>query len=843
MDNLIMQIAQASRLQTLALNRLKALLTEIVGNAERSAVLFDGALLAHKKECSYSEECAAIMTDVAGVIKNPDGFLSVGVYLKRLQDSLGETLKTAREYILAVAKKFDEIMQPMNKLADNMQVLGELSSQILAELESTGKIAEKTNDLAHQAIQEAQKAGFADQGFAVIAGEVNKLAVRNKEAAASIIPVAVKLHNEIAICLDRLSQCMETARATEQQLSDNVERIGWLTNSIGRLFKILDQFNSAGQEITASTDETVKALREYTAIVEEHIAVVHQLQQMTSRLKTALTQASGYASFLTETDIGIGIYIDEHLMPEAQVVIREAVAGAGAYHLALPSPVRSFDPMFAEDSSSVEVCRLIYGRLVDISSAGGLVPGMAFAWESRNDGQEWTFYIRKNAYFHDGTQITAVEVAESLKRVLSRELRSPASWLLAMIDGATDYLAGTASQVAGIEVVDSHTLRFHLGQPYQPFAANLAHVACSILKIRYEDQKDGSKKPVLVGSGAYVLRGGQQQGRNAMLLEAFDNYYKGRPFTSQIIFEINPDRDERMAQYLRGNFSHLRLSGNQIRQFQFGVQPQLQSQAQSLTLCTAFGTFFAGFNLARPGPWRNQDFRKALNYGVDRQRLINDILAGAGRPAYGPVPSEWLDGAWAGAGVGTGAGNLYPEYEYNPEKAAYLLHRCGWNAAAEKPLRLFTADTGLFVELAGFLAESFIKIGVPAEIEVLSWEDFQNPIYLAPAHLYIAGWSAETTDLDSFLYPLFHSGSRNSGNFGAFIDAQTDRMLKKARGAENADERVQIYRDLVLHIHQEAPWVFLYHPLHAFAVKNNVRDFELNPLGYVDLAKVWIQDF
>ena len=64
---------------------------------------------------------------------------------------------------------------------------------------------------------------------------------------------------------------------------------------------------------------------------------------------------------------------------------REAVAGAGAYHLALPSPVRSFDPMFAEDSSSVEVCRLIYGRLVDISSAGSGA-GMA-RQESRNDGQ------------------------------------------------------------------------------------------------------------------------------------------------------------------------------------------------------------------------------------------------------------------------------------------------------------------------------------------------------------------------------------------------------------------------------------------------------------------------
>lgn len=138
------------------------------------------------------------------------------------------------------------------------------------------------------------------------------------------------------------------------------------------------------------------------------------------------------------------------------------------------------------------------------------------------------------------------------------------------------------------------------------------------------------------------------------------------------------------------------------------------------------------------------------------------------------------------------------------------------------------------------MAESFIRIGVPAEIEVLSWEDFQSPIYLAPAHLYIAGWSAETTDLDSFLYPLFHSGSRNSGNFGAFIDAYSDRMLKKARGAESAEERTQIYRDLALHIHQEAPWVFLYHPLHAFAVGNHVRDFELNPLGYVDLAKVWI---
>jgi len=815
MENLIAQIAQTSRLQTLALNRLKALLTEVVGNAERSAVLFGGALQAHQKECSFSEECATIMTDAVGIVTAPNGSLSAGLQLKEIQGSFGEILKASREHTLAAAGKFSNTMLMLDKLAENVQTLGELSVRVLAELESSGQIAEKTNALAHKAIQEAQKAGFAGQGFSVIAGEVNKLAVKNKETAANIIPVAANLRNEIAVCLEYLSSCLEAAAATERSLTDNAERISRLTEGIERLFKILDQFNDAGRGVTLFADESIKALQDYAGIAQNYMAALHQLQKMTNRLKSALAQAAGYASFLTETDIGIGLFIDENL-PSAT---NAANGDATAYHLVLPGPVQSFDPLFADDSASAEVCRLIYGRLVDIDSAGGLLPGLAFAWESRDESREWTFYIRKNACFHDGTPITATEIAESLQRVLSPQLRSPGSWLLMMINGAVDYLSGSASQIEGIEVVDGHTLRFHLEQSYQPFAANLSHVACSILKIRHADQENGSRKPVLVGSGAYLLRGVQQQSRNAMLLEAFDNYYKGRPFTGRITFEINPDRGERLAQFLRGNLSHLRLSGSQIRQF----------HSQSLAQRTAFGTFFAGFNLARPGPWRSMDFRKALNYGVDRQRLINDLLAGAGLPAYGPVPSEWLGGA------------VYPEYEYNPEKAALLLQRCGWSASAEKPLRLFTADAGLFVELAEFLAESFIRIGVPAEIEVLSWEDFQNPVYLAPAHLYIAGWSAETTDLDSFLYPLFHSGSRNSGNFGAFIDAYADRMLKKARAVESADERTQVYRDLALHIHKEAPWVFLYHPVHAFAVGDNVRDFELNPLGYVDLAKVWVQ--
>ncbi|HBG44873.1 MAG TPA: hypothetical protein DDX03_10305, partial [Firmicutes bacterium] len=366
MENLIAQIAQTSRLQTLALNRLKALLTEVVGNAERSAVLFGGALQAHQKECSFSEECATIMTDAVGIVTAPNGSLSAGLQLKEIQGSFGEILKASREHTLAAAGKFSNTMLMLDKLAENVQTLGELSVRVLAELESSGQIAEKTNALAHKAIQEAQKAGFAGQGFSVIAGEVNKLAVKNKETAANIIPVAANLRNEIAVCLEYLSSCLEAAAATERSLTDNTERISRLTEGIERLFKILDQFNDAGRGVTLFADESIKALQDYAGIAQNYMAALHQLQKMTNRLKSALAQAAGYASFLTETDIGIGLFIDENL-PSAT---NAANGDATAYHLVLPGPVQSFDPLFADDSASAEVCRLIYGRLVDIDSAG-----------------------------------------------------------------------------------------------------------------------------------------------------------------------------------------------------------------------------------------------------------------------------------------------------------------------------------------------------------------------------------------------------------------------------------------------------------------------------------------
>ncbi|MCC6052016.1 MAG: ABC transporter substrate-binding protein, partial [Fervidicoccaceae archaeon] len=301
---------------------------------------------------------------------------------------------------------------------------------------------------------------------------------------------------------------------------------------------------------------------------------------------------------------------------------------------------KTLDPALAYDIASAMVIQNVYDSLVGYKpGTTELEPKLAERWESNANGTEWIFYLRKNVKFHDGTELTADIVKQSIER--AKALQGPPSFLLDVIDR--------------IEVIDKYTVKFVLKYPFSPFPALAAFTIFSPVP---PNATDLDTKPI--GTGPFKLESwikGQQ-----VVLVANKGYWRGAPKTDKVIIKIYPDPTSLRVALEKGEVD-----------LAIGIQPSdYQALANNPNLKVAYidGLVieWLGMNL-RKEPLSNPLVRKAINYAIDYDYILNNILRGTASRLYGPLPPGVF-------GYDTEVEKY--GYKYNPELAKQLLAQAGY---------------------------------------------------------------------------------------------------------------------------------------------------------------------
>ncbi|HXX40139.1 MAG TPA: ABC transporter substrate-binding protein, partial [bacterium] len=297
--------------------------------------------------------------------------------------------------------------------------------------------------------------------------------------------------------------------------------------------------------------------------------------------------------------------------------VRSASAqGARTMTIALINDVATLDPFNTYDSVALSIERGVYDGLVGFTRDMKLRPELATSWEASADAKTFTFHLRPNVKFHDGTPLNAAAVKLNFDRVLD-----PANRLIRR---------SLFEPISTVDAVNDTTVRFNLKAPFGAWLYTLAHPAGRIISPAAIGKGGDFVARNMVGSGPFRFVSwtpGQQ-----VVLERNPEFWQGGPQVDRLIIKPVPEDASRVAMLLSGDAQFVHPVPN--------VQADAVSRARNVTLQKQWSNVQQDAQMhCQHEPFRNPLVRQALNYAIDKQALVRVILGGLGRVMDSPVAS------------------------------------------------------------------------------------------------------------------------------------------------------------------------------------------------------------
>jgi len=293
---------------------------------------------------------------------------------------------------------------------------------------------------------------------------------------------------------------------------------------------------------------------------------------------------------------------------------------------------RSFDPALSTDVPTGRAVGYVFEGLTRFSPDATVEPALASSWTVSPDGRIWRFTLRRNVTFHDGTPFTAQHVIASFQRVLDPKTRGGRGWPLFPIAGATEYAAGSATTISGLQIADDSTVVITLTEPFAIFPKLLAMPVASIVPTSIP--ADFGEKPV--GTGPWRLAEWRHDDFVRFVRNA--DYWGTKPRTDTLIARIIPEPSTAVAEFEAGNIDILYVPEAETRAWE-----QTEEKKALLQSAPVLRLWYVAINTTR-GPLADVRVRRAINHAIDTKTILAQLLGGRGRRAAGIVPPA-LDGA------------------------------------------------------------------------------------------------------------------------------------------------------------------------------------------------------
>ncbi|MEX2501392.1 MAG: glutathione ABC transporter substrate-binding protein [Trueperaceae bacterium] len=477
-----------------------------------------------------------------------------------------------------------------------------------------------------------------------------------------------------------------------------------------------------------------------------------------------------------------------------------AWASAQTLTIAQGTDAVSLDPHDVTDSPSATVTSHLYETLFELTPDGDIVPNLVTDFSSNDDGTVWTFTLRDDVTFHDGTPLTAEIVKGSMDRFLNPDNAFTFRFLLNRVDE--------------IEVVDDLTFRFHLASTFAPLLAHLTHSTTAIVLPSHVEAagEDFGSEPLGTGPFQFTSwdRGEQID------LARFDGYWGENAQIDGVRFLAVPENTTRMAMAEAGS-AHVAVR----------VPPQDIDRLNSLSFLnvenvSSVRTIYIYFNHSLE-MFEDVRVRRAINHAVNKEEIAEFITGGAVRPSDAAISP----GVFGYTPVGT--------YEYDPERARELLAEAGYPDGISVTLYSPTGRYLQDIQIAEAIQSQLAGAGIDAQIETLEWASYleltARPAEENDVPMALLGWGTVTGDADYGLFALFHTSEHvpNGSNRAFYSNPEVDALLEEARTNTDPAAREALYEDALQIIHEDAPWLFLHSETQLVAVNDAVNGLVIHP--------------
>ena len=482
----------------------------------------------------------------------------------------------------------------------------------------------------------------------------------------------------------------------------------------------------------------------------------------------------------------------------AGVASPAAAQPAGTLVVGLVAEPVNLDPAQVTDLNSNRVGRRIVETLVTFpEESTQVVPGLAESWTVSKDGLRYTFKLRKGITFHDGTAI---------ERQIDPD--HPFSKL-----GKYPFANYNFGNVKAVEVVDPSTVEFVLKEPRASFLAVLTAGAASVVSPTAVKKfgADYALQPVGTGPFKYVSWDRGQR----VVLEKNARYWRYPVKIDRVVYRPIVEDQARLTELLTGSLDLI-----------VGVPPDFVGQLETsgkATLRKQVGAhvWYLGINNQKK-PFEDKRVRQALNYAVNKEAIVRDVLKGTGSLSRGPVlPATW------------GAESSLKPYPYDPERARKLLAEAGYPNGFSTSLWVPESGSGMQspVAMSTVIQSNLKAVGVTVALATMEWGAYLAKLRTKEQELFALSWMAGNEDPDMVMYPLLHSSQWTplGPNRALYKNARFDELLHQARLVTDQGKRAELYREAQRILVDDPPWIFIDHEIQTAAHAKRVQGFKLHP--------------
>jgi ABC-type transport system substrate-binding protein len=484
----------------------------------------------------------------------------------------------------------------------------------------------------------------------------------------------------------------------------------------------------------------------------------------------------------------------------------------GYVYYRLNTDPTTLDPALIVDVTGGYISAKIFNGLVKLDERLNVIPDIAESWEILDGGATYIFHLKRDVKYTNKRTVTANDFKYSFKRILSPSGKSPNTWVLEKISGAKDFMQGRASDISGIEVRDSYTLKVRLEQPFSPFLYLLTMTAAYVVPKEEVERLGADFSSHPIGTGPFELK--KWKNNNEIILVRNNQYFSEHAKIEGIVYRIIPEDLTAVTEFELGNIDVLTVPSSEYSRYR--AAPEWKDYLSSVN---GLNTYYLGFNCSRP-PFDNIDLRKAVSYAIDREKILKTFYENRGRLAQGPIPD--ILRRW----------QTQLPYLFDPQKAKRIIDAGGIKDTTV--LFYITADQEV-IDMAEIIQSYLHEVGLRVEIKQLEWSAYKSAINNGEADMFWMGWWADYPDPENFLFPLFHSSNHGaSGNRSRYTNREVDRLIEAGQRALNISERNECYRLAEKIITGEAPWVFFWHKTDFTLRQPYLKNYKIYPIYSID---------
>ena len=490
----------------------------------------------------------------------------------------------------------------------------------------------------------------------------------------------------------------------------------------------------------------------------------------------------------------------------------------GRIIIGVNNDVETLNPIFTESALSQEIVHLMLLGLADLDENSEFTPELAESWESSDDFLKLTYHLRKDALWSDGQPITAEDVKFTYDLLMDTLVASPRQ-------SACDF-------IKSVTVVDPNTVTFEFTEAYP---TQIFDTAGEILpkhileKIDHKEIKnhDFGRNPV--ASGPFKLKKWVSQ--QYLELEPNEKYFGRRAYLDQVVFKIVPDKTNLLMQLKSGEI-------DMVSDVPAAEIESLKNSKGGLSVYHVDGRvyYYIGYNEKSP-LFSDKAIRQALTMSLDRNKIIDALLYGYGRPCLGPLAPMVK---WA-------YNEDVKDIIYDPETTKATLNKSGWkdsngDGILDKNGKKFeftlSCATGnqLKADVAVIVQEQLKKIGIKVNIEMLEWTTFIDHIQSKNFDACVNGWS---TPYYVDPTPVFHSESTDLFNFISYSNPKVDKLIEEGRIEMDQQKAAGIWKEFHKTIYEDQPYTFLFWIDQAVAIKDKYKDAKPLALSSVYDLENW----